>query len=160
MLYYTYYYAPIGRLLLECDGTALTGLWIENQQYYAASATSEMHIDDNRPIFITVRQWLDEYFAGRNPDVKNIPLNPCDTDFRRRVWNELQNIPYGKTTTYGDIARKLNTSPRAVGGAVAHNPISIIIPCHRVIGANNSLTGYAGGLDIKSILLSMEHADI
>ena len=156
MSYYTYYNSPIGRLLLECDDMALTGLWIENQKYYAAGAGAEIRIDNDRPIFADVRRWLDAYFAGRNPNVMDIPLNPQGTDFRRRVWNELRNIPYGKTTTYGDIARKLNASPRAVGGAVGHNPISIIIPCHRVVGANNNLTGYAGGLDIKAKLLQLE----
>ncbi|MDE6481642.1 MAG: methylated-DNA--[protein]-cysteine S-methyltransferase [Alphaproteobacteria bacterium] len=156
MHYYTYYDSPVGRLLLECDGTALTGLWIENQKYYAAGAADMRHIDDTQPVFDAARAWLDEYFAGAMPMVACPPLRPRGTDFQRRVWDALRHIPYGCVMTYGDIAAKLHSAPRAVGGAIGRNPISIIIPCHRVIGTNGALTGYAGGLTAKETLLRLE----
>ena len=157
MLYYDYYDSPVGRLLLECSDDALTGLWIAGQKYYAAGASADFHVTPNHPIFNKVRKWLAEYFNGKAPAPASIPLRPRGTDFQRKVWEILCSIPYGRTITYGDIAQLLNTSPRAVGGAVGRNPISIIIPCHRVIGSNNTLTGYAGGLNIKAKLLAMEN---
>lgn len=156
MLYYTYYDSPVGRLLLECDGTALTGLWIENQKYYAAGAADVRNIDDTQPVFDAARAWLDEYFAGAVPMAPCPPLRPRGTDFQRHVWEALRHIPYGRVMTYGDIAAKLHSAPRAVGGAIGRNPISIIIPCHRVIGTNGALTGYAGGLTAKEALLRLE----
>lgn len=156
MHYYTYYDSPVGRLLLECDGTALTGLWIENQKYYAAGAADVRNIDDTQPVFDAARTWLDEYFAGVAPMSPCPPLRPRGTDFQRRVWDALRHIPYGRVMTYGDIAAKLHSAPRAVGGAIGRNPISIIIPCHRVIGTNGALTGYAGGLTAKEALLRLE----
>lgn len=156
MLYYTYYDSPVGRLLLECDGAALTGLWIENQKYYAAGAADVRNIDDTRLVFDAARVWLNEYFAGTAPAAACPPLRPRGTDFQRRVWDMLRHIPYGRVMTYGDIAAKLHSAPRAVGGAIGRNPISIIIPCHRVIGTNGALTGYAGGLTTKEALLRLE----
>lgn len=156
MHYYTYYDSPVGRLLLECDGTALTGLWIENQKYYAAGAADVRNIDDTQPVFNAARTWLDEYFAGAMPMSPCPTLHPRGTDFQRCVWDALRHIPYGRVMTYGDIAAKLHSAPRAVGGAIGRNPISIIIPCHRVIGTNGTLTGYAGGLTAKEALLRLE----
>lgn len=156
MRYYTYYDSPVGQLLLECDGTALTGLWIENQKYYAAGTMDVRNIDDEQPVFAMARTWLNEYFAGTMPMTACPPLRPRGTDFQRRVWDALRKIPYGCVMTYGDIAAQVHSAPRAVGGAIGRNPISIIIPCHRVIGANGSMTGYAGGLTTKETLLRLE----
>lgn len=157
MSYYTYYNSPIGRLLMECDDTALTGLWIENQKYYARGADTDMQFDAARHVFVLTRRWLDDYFAGRQPDIYAIPMAPRGSDFQQRVWRALCTIPYGKTRTYADIARMVGTSPRAAGGAIGHNPISIIIPCHRVVGINGALVGYAGGISIKTKLLNHEN---
>lgn len=148
--------APVGRLLLESDGDAISGLWIENQKYYARGVDADMHFDDGRPVFALTRRWLDDYFAGRRVDARIIPTAPRGTDFQRRVWRALRAIPYGETRTYADIARMAASSPRAVGGAIGRNPISIIIPCHRVIGTNGGMTGYAGGINIKTQLLKHE----
>lgn len=156
MFHYTYYSSPIGQLLLECNDVALTGLWIQNQKYYAAGAAPDMHMNDTHPIFNATRKWLDEYFCGSQPQSPCPPLAPRGTDFQKRVWNVLCSIPYGQIMTYGKIAQKLGSAPRAVGGAIGRNPISIIIPCHRVIGANSALTGYAGGLNKKEQLLKIE----
>lgn len=156
MLYYTYYSSPIGKLLLECDDRALTGVWIERQKYYAYGANSDMCINDAHPIFNMARRWMDEYFSGRQPCAPCPLVAPRGTYFQQRVWCALRNIPYGTTITYSDIAKQIGSGPRAVGGAIGHNPISIIIPCHRVIGTNNNLTGYAGGLNIKERLLKIE----
>jgi len=145
---------------LECDDKALTGLWIENQKYYAAGADTDKKIQNDHPILCRVRQWLGEYFGGDNPDAVDIRLAPRGTDFQQRVWARLQQIPYGQTTTYGDIARQIGGAPRAVGGAVGHNPISIIIPCHRVLGARGAITGYAGGVAAKQRLLALERHHI
>lgn len=156
MRYYTYYDSPVGQLLLECDGTALTGLWIKNQKYYAAGTMDMRNIDDEQPVFAMARTWLNEYFAGTMPMTACPPLRPRGTDFQRRVWDALRKIPYGRVITYGDIAAQVHSAPRAVGGAIGRNPISIIIPCHRVIGANRLMTGYAGGLTTKETLLRLE----
>ena len=113
-------------------------------------------------MFGTVRHWLDRYFAAERPDTRELPLAPAGTEFRRAVWALLLDIPYGSVTTYGRLAEEYErvsghkTSPRAVGSAVGHNPISIIIPCHRVVGADGSLTGYAGGVENKRLLLELE----
>ena len=159
MQYYTFYDSPVGRLMIASDGAAINGLWIQNQKYYARGANADMAFDDGRPILSLARRWLDDYFAGHNPDITTIPIAPHGTDFQQRVWRELCRIPYGQTRTYNDIARIIGTSPRAVGGAVGRNPISIIIPCHRVIGTGGNLVGYAGGIDVKNKLLQMERAD-
>lgn len=152
--------SPIGMLTLSSDGTNLTGIWIENQKYFCATLP-ENQKKENLPVFTQTARWLDLYFTGQNPEI-NIPLAPKGSEFRQYVWETLRTIPYGQTITYGEIAEILYTktgkkqSARAVGGAVGHNPISILIPCHRVIGANGSLTGYAGGLDKKTYLLDLE----
>ena len=161
MLYTGYYRSPLGRLLLAADEIGLTGLWFERQRYFA-QGLAPVHTDEETPILAQTRRWLDLYFSGSVPDFTP-PLHPIGSDFRQEVWSLLLQIPYGKTTTYGALANQLaekhgqrRMSAQAVGGAVGHNPISIIIPCHRVVGADGSLTGYAGGLDTKARLLAVE----
>lgn len=165
MLYTGYYQSPLGRLLLAADEIGLTGLWFERQRYFAQGLAS-VHTDEETPILAQTRRWLDLYFSGSVPDFTP-PLHPIGSDFRQEVWALLLQIPYGKTTTYGALAAQLaekhgqrRMSAQAVGGAVGHNAISIIIPCHRVVGADGSLTGYAGGLDTKACLLAGEGVPI
>ena len=154
MTYYGDYASPVGKLLLASDGESLTGLWMDRE---APEKTGEV------PVLTGTRQWLDAYFRGENPPVSAIPLAPAGTAFQRKVWDILLGIPYGRTRTYGDIAREMaalrgkeKMSAQAVGGAVGSNPISILIPCHRVVGANGQLTGYAWGLEKKEWLLRHE----
>jgi methylated-DNA-[protein]-cysteine S-methyltransferase len=145
----------LGNIYLASDGEHLTGLWFENQKYIPLSIL-EMEKSSTLDIFNKTNHWLEIYFAGGNPDFTP-PFKPQGTAFRQKVWDILLDIPYGEVTTYMDIAKKLNMNcARAVGGAVGHNPISIIIPCHRVVGSDGSLTGYAGGLDRKIWLLENE----
>jgi methylated-DNA-[protein]-cysteine S-methyltransferase len=169
MFYSTTLPSPFGTLTLASDqsGTHLIGLWLEGQRYHSASIP-EPHADNltpnpDLPLFTAVNHWLDQYFSGNNPPIHTLPLAPIGTEFRRELWHLLSEIPYGKTVTYGDLARKMalkmnkrTMSGQAIGGAVGHNPISIIIPCHRVIGSDGSLTGYAGGIEVKAALLSLE----
>ena len=164
MTYTKRYMSPIGVILLAADDAGLTGLWFEGSKYFAAELP-KAHIEQDTPVLLKTIQWLDVYFAGKEPDFTP-PLHLIGSDFRKAVWNILLSIPYGRTMTYGQIAKQLakNTgidkmSAQAVGGAVGHNPISIIVPCHRVVGTNGSLTGYAGGLDKKIALLELEKAD-
>ena len=151
-MFYSLFPSPLGPLLLASDGTHLTGLWMETQN---VSPTGQQQ--DALPVFQVTRAWLEDYFAGnhREPD---FPFSPAGTDFQRRIWNLLLTIPYGETTTYGALASALSPkmSPQAVGQAVGKNPISIIIPCHRCIGAGGKLTGYAGGIENKQWLLRHE----
>ena len=158
------YASPIGELIIASDGENLTGLWIKGQKYFP---TAELELKDELPIFARVRDWLDRYFAGEKPDCSELPLSPAGSEFRQAVWKLLREIPYGQTVTYGELAKKAalllgkeRMSAQAVGGAVGHNPISIIVPCHRVVGTDGSLTGYAGGIGIKARLLKHEGADI
>lgn len=167
MLYSAYYNSPIGRLLLASDGKNLTGLWIEKQKYYADTVPDDIQEQADLPIFIKTREWLDKYFRGKNPAVSELLLAPRGGKFRQTVWKILCQIPQGQVLSYGEIAKiiarqtgKKSMSAQAVGGAVGHNPISIIIPCHRVVGTNGSLTGYAGGLDTKIKLLELEGVDM
>jgi methylated-DNA-[protein]-cysteine S-methyltransferase len=153
--------SPIGTLTVSSDGTNITGLWIEGQKYFARTLENNA-LEKNLPIFESVREWLNIYFSGKRPDFMP-PLMPKGRLFQKSIWNALCDIPYGQTTTYGGIATEYqrtnggkHTSARAVGGAVGHNPISILIPCHRVVGKNNDLTGYAGGLHRKQVLLKLE----
>lgn len=155
MIYQTTIPSPIGPLLLASDGRALTGLWLENQKYFAAGLDPNAETAPDLPVFQETRRWLEGYFDGRRPPALP-PLAPAGTVFRRSVWNRLLEIPYGQTRTYGELAAELDSSPRAVGSAVGHNPISILIPCHRVLGADGSLTGYAGGVEKKRFLLKLE----
>ena len=161
MAYTGIYHSPLGNLLLAADDTGLTGLWFEGQKYFARTLPEEQQLKET-PVLAETRHWLNIYFSGKEP-VFTPPLHPAGSAFRQAVWQILLQIPYGKTMTYGEIAREKakrqqvsHMSAQAVGGAVGHNAISIIIPCHRVIGANGSLTGYAGGIDKKAALLELE----
>ena len=165
MTFIAKYQSPLGGITLASDGTALTGLWFDGQKYFAASLCGCTE-ERCTPLFDETHRWLDIYFSGEAPGFTP-PLNPGGTEFRKTVYRIMLSIPYGKTMTYGDIARVTaenmdlgRMSAQAVGGAVGHNPISIIIPCHRVVGSNGSLTGYAGGLEKKIRLLELEKADI
>ena len=166
MKYYTLYNSPVGVLTLASDGDNLIGLWIENQKYFMENINEDIKRNDNLEIFKEARIWLDRYFNKENPSIKSLKLKPQGTEFRKNVWSILCEIPYGKTITYKQIAKKLKDitgkekmSAQAVGQAVGHNPISIIIPCHRVVGTNGSLTGYAGGIDVKKKLLEHENVN-
>lgn len=158
------YNSPLGELTLDSDGENLTGLWFENQQHYGNGLLGN-YTEKDLPIFKQTKLWLDTYFQGKNPDFTP-PIKTNGTVFREKVWEILRTIPYGTTVTYGEIANEIGKvrnmkklSAQAVGGAVGHNPIGIIIPCHRVIGASNNLTGYSGGLDKKVSLLEIEGID-
>jgi len=154
--------SPVGGLLLASDGARLTGLWLEGQRYWGAGVTPQAASMPDLPVFRSTGAWLERYFAGEGPDSGELPLAPAGSVFRRRIWQLLCEIPYGQTTTYGALAHLYQdrygggTSPRAVGGAVGRNPISIVIPCHRVVGADGSMTGYAGGVERKLWLLELE----
>lgn len=156
------YSSPVGRIYLASEGDALTGLWIEGQKYFAATLEkAETREQESAPLLQAAR-WLDAYFAKAFLPALP-PLAPKGSSFRQAVWQLLLEIPYGQTTTYGALAetlrrRGVGAAAQAVGGAVGHNPISIIIPCHRVVGADGSLTGYAGGIQIKRRLLGLEGA--
>lgn len=163
MQYTSKYKSPLGNILLAADEKGLTGLLFEGQKYFALYLDKE-HEEKELPVFRETKRWLDIYFTGKEPDFK-LPLHFTGTSFQNEVWEILYTIPYGKTTTYGEIARLLaqkkglsQMSAQAVGGAVGHNEISIIVPCHRVVGASGSLTGYAGGIDKKIKLLKLEGA--
>lgn len=167
MYYITQYQSPLGKILLASDGENIIGLWLEGQKYFGDSVEGEKTQKDELLVFIAAREWLDKYFAGENPAIKELPLAPRGGSFRQKVWKILCEIPYGQLITYGDIAKKIalmehksSMSSQAIGGAVGHNPISIIIPCHRVVGANGSLTGYAGGIEKKAKLLELEGVDV
>ena len=151
MLYTSHYASPLGGMTLVSDGTALVGLYFDGQKYFAEGLDAK-RTQKNLPIFEEARRWLDVYFSGRKPDFMPV-LAPHGTAFQQSVWEILRTIPYGQTVTYGAIARRIE---QAVGGAVGRNPISILIPCHRVVGTNGSLTGYAGGIDKKAYLLRIE----
>ena len=163
MLYSTTYPSPVGLITIASTEDALVGLWIEGQKYFIESIKEPITEQPDLPILIETTSWLDRYFSGEQPDLKELNLAPIGGDFRQLVWSILCQIPYGETTTYGEIAKQVaarmgrkTMSAQAVGGAVGHNPISIIIPCHRVVGTNGSLTGYAGGIDKKIWLLDHE----
>lgn len=163
---YTHHYQSLfGGITVASNGEALTGLWFDNQRYFA-DTLSENHIEKMLPIFEQTDDWLDIYFTGKEPGFIP-PIIMKTTAFRKAVWEILLSIPYGETMTYGEIASRIalqkgieKMSAQAVGGAVGHNSISIIIPCHRVVGTNGSLTGYAGGIDKKIKLLTLEQTDM
>ena len=163
---YTYKYkSPLGHILLAADEVGITGLWFEGQKYFG-NTLPDKYIPQETEILTEAKKWLDIYFSGEKPTFTP-PLHPAGSTFRQAVWQILSEIPYGQTITYGEIASKIaerenisHMSAQAVGGAVGHNEISIIIPCHRVVGTNGSLTGYAGGIDRKISLLKLEHADM
>ena len=161
MEYAHYYNSPLGKILLASDGHALTGLWFEGQKYFAAKLDPD-HEEKKLPVFARTAEWLALYFDGEKPAFIP-PLTLKGTPFQKEVWEILLEIPFGQTTTYAEIAAEIarrrglaSMSAQAVGSAVAHNPISLIIPCHRVVGSDGSLTGYAGGIEKKEWLLAME----
>ena len=163
--YTSRYHSALGDILLAADEIGLTGLWFFGQSYFADTLPAEQ-IEQETVILAQAKEWLDIYFSGKEPDFTP-KLHPIGSPFRQEVWRILLQIPYGQTMTYGEIARQMeklqnrpHMSAQAVGGAVGHNEISIIIPCHRVVGTNGSLTGYAGGIDKKIALLKLEHTDM
>ena len=166
MEYIHHYSSQMGDITMASDGEALTGLWFDGQKYFAATLSKE-HEEKMLPVFEEADRWLNIYFQGKEPDFFPPVSFACGSEFRQEVWKILLSIPYGKTMTYGEIAACIakqrgltRMSAQAVGGAVCHNPISIIVPCHRVVGTDGSLTGYAGGIDKKVGLLKLEHADM
>ncbi len=163
MQYTSRYESPLGGIVLAADSVGLTGLWFEGQKYFGLYLDKE-HEEKELPVFDRAKEWLDVYFSGREPETK-VPVHFIGSDFQNEVWEILYSIPFGKTMTYGEIARQMAAkrglkamSAQAVGGAVARNEISVIVPCHRVVGTNGSLTGYAGGIDRKIALLKLEGA--
>ena len=163
--YISYYSSPLGEILLSADEVGLTGLWFVGQKHFAPFLRGDEQVVD-LPVFAETKHWLDIYFTGRRPDFTP-NLHMIGTDFQQSVWRTLLTIPYGSAMTYGQIAEKLATgcgvpkmSARAVGGAVGRNRISLIVPCHRVVGSDGSLTGYAGGIERKVKLLQLEGAQL
>ena len=163
MQYISFYPSPLGRITMASDGMYLTGLWFEDQAHYGAGLAENVQIAE-LPVFVDTRNWLDGYFSGEIPKA-HPPIRLAGTPFRMAVWQILQKIPYCETMTYGQIARILareqgveRISAQAVGGAVGHNPISLIVPCHRVVGSDGSLTGYAGGIQRKAFLMHLEQS--
>lgn len=165
-MYFIRYLSPVGPLTLAGDMSHISGLWLEGQKYFCGTLREHLLPDHGSPVLAQARIWLDRYFAGERPSPKELPLAPYGSNFRQMIWKELCLIPYGEVTTYSRLAKRaaclLNKtmSAQAVGGAVGHNPISIIIPCHRVIGAGGNLTGYAGGIHNKLRLLEGEGVDV
>lgn len=162
MFYTANYASPLGKILLAADDTGLTGLWFEGQKYFARGL-GEVREESSLPVLDRAKQWLDLYFEGKAPDF-SVPLHLLGTPFQQQVWKLLLAIPYGQTRTYGQLAEQLaekggleHMAARAVGSAVGRNPVSIIVPCHRVVSAAGSLTGYAGGIQRKAALLRLEH---
>ena len=157
MYFSTDYSSPLGEILIVSDGEAICGLWFYNQKYFKSTVDDDLIKKHDLDIFKKATKWLDDYFDGLNPEI-DFKLNPQGSDFRLMVWRILTEIPYGETITYGEIASKISPtmSAQAVGSAVGHNPIAILIPCHRVMGADGKLTGYAGGFERKLELLKLE----
>ena len=167
MYYKTYYQSPLGEILIVSDEQNLIGLWIDGQKYYLSGIKQELVQNAEIQILCKTKKWLNRYFNGEKPEIKELQLAPLGNEFRQNVWKILCDVPYGETITYGEIAKKIakimnrsNMSAQAIGNAVGHNPISIIIPCHRVIGSNGNLTGYAGGIDKKVMLLKLEKVNL
>ena len=170
MVYITTYNSILGKLLLASKNNKLIGVWLENQKYYLGdlkNSKEDIKVKDNEEILVKTKKWLDRYFNGEKPTIHELQLAPRGSNFRKIVWNILCQIPYGETRTYGYIARKVvkimnkeKMSAQAIGNAVGHNPISVIIPCHRVVGENGNLTGYAGGIENKIKLLRIENVNM
>ncbi len=163
MIYTMRYASPVGELWIAEENGELLGLWIEGQKYFEESIKKQPMAVKTTEALAQTAKWLDRYFNGEQPAIRELRLAPRGSEFRQEVWKILCAIPYGEVTTYGEISRQIaarlglaHMSAQAVGGAVGHNPISIIIPCHRVVGSNGSLTGYAGGIDKKIWLLTHE----
>ncbi len=164
MIYTSEYSSPLGTITLAANGMQLVGLWFCGQKYFGGNGLPEQ--TEELPLFREAKRWLDSYFSGKEPNFLP-PLSYDATPFRKAVYDIMLTIPYGKTMTYGEIAARIavarglpKMSAQAVGGAVGHNPISLMIPCHRVVGANGSLTGYAGGMERKLWLLRLERVDM
>lgn len=167
MPYSTHYQSPLGDILIASNENSIIGLWIGEQKYIESTMPKDIIDKDDHQILQSAKAWLDDYFSGRRPELTRLSLAPIGGEFRQQVWRILMEIPYGELTTYGNVAKEVakrmgrdRMSAQAVGGAVGHNPISIIVPCHRVIGSDGSLTGYAGGIDMKMKLLKHEGVDI
>ena len=167
MLYSSRYFSPVGPLTIVGDELHIVGLWLDGQKYFQSTLTEQPHPNNEHPVLLQAASWLDRYFAGQKPEPAELPLAPSGSAFRQFIWQELCRIPYGRLVTYGHLAalaarafRKTNMSAQAVGGAVGHNPISIIIPCHRVVGSTGSLNGYAGGIEKKIHLLKFEGVNL
>ena len=163
MIHTAEYDSPIGPITLASDGTHLVGLWLRGQKYYGDGVPGEWTAEENLPVLAAGKEWLRRYFAGEKPLPGELPLAPAGSEFRQTVYKLLCEIPYGETVSYGQLAKQVaarlglaSMSAQAVGGAVGHNPISIIIPCHRIVGVSGSLTGYAGGIQTKRWLLKHE----
>jgi methylated-DNA-[protein]-cysteine S-methyltransferase len=163
MYYSTTYSSPVGKYTLVSDGEHLVGAWLDGQKYHRKTISGVLTEENEIPVLGATVAWLDSYFAGEKPAIADLPLAPIGGEFRQGVWDILCKIPYGELLTYGYIAQKMaakmkkeKMSSQAVGGAVGNNPISIIIPCHRVVGAKGNLTGYAAGIDVKIKLLELE----
>lgn len=158
MLHCCSYLSPVGTLCLAAEGAALVGLWMENQRFFGLPYGAALPMPKKPSgVLSEAVAWLEAYFAGECPAQADLPLAPHGTAFQQQVWRELRCIPYGETCTYGALAQRLSSSARAVGGAVGRNPLCLVVPCHRVIGANGSLGGYAGGSSRKLYLLEHEH---
>ena len=167
MIYKTYYNSPVGKLLIASKDGKLIGLWIEGQKYYLGKIKEELIENDKEEILVKTKKWLNKYFLGENPKISDLDISLNGTSFEKVVWELLKKIPYGEVTTYKELSKKVakklgkeKMSAQAVGGAIGHNPISIIIPCHRVVGTDGSLTGYAGGIDKKVKLLKHEKVNM
>lgn len=161
-MYYTIYNSIVGRLYLVSKDNKLVGVYIENQKYFLRNI-KDITLNNNLEIFIKTKEWLDRYFRGDKPDIDELPLELNGTEFQKLVWEILKTIPYGKVITYGEIAKKVGKivgkekmSSQAIGSAISKNPISIIIPCHRIVGSNGNLVGYAGGILTKEKLLTLK----
>lgn len=164
MHYLSYYKSPLGEIVLSASNQGLSGLWFVGQKYFTLYFDKE-HIYQEIPLFTDVKRWLDIYFSGKEPNF-SLPLHFTGSPFQNEVWKILSQIPYGRTTTYGQIAKQVaikrgvsKMSAQAIGGAVGRNKIAIIVPCHRVVGVNGNLTGYAGGIEKKIALLQLEGID-
>ena len=156
-----------GEVTIASDGQSIVGLWMAGQKHFGGTVDGEMEPADDLPVFTQAKGWLDRYFAGDPLPVATLPLKPGDTPFQQRVWKLLADIPFGELRTYADLAAQITreddgkkASARAVGTANGRNPISIILPCHRVVGSDGSLTGYAGGIARKVWLLEHEGVDM
>ena len=167
MYYYYDYHSPVGKLMIASDEKNIVGLWLEGQKYFMDVLEEKAYQEKETEVIRLAKNWLDRYFNGEKPEINELPIEFIGSDFRIQVWKILSEIPYGKVITYGDIAKQIavkkgtpKMSAQAVGGAVGRNPISIIIPCHRVVGADGSLTGYSGGVKVKTKLLELEGVDM
>lgn len=167
MYYYYIYNSPVGKLTIAGNEENIVGLWLDKQKYYMDVLKEKEYQEKETDVIKLAKKWLDQYFNKEKPEITELPIEFIGSDFRKQVWKILAEIPYGKVITYGDIARQIagqrgvkTMSAQAVGGAVGHNPISIIVPCHRVVGTSGSLTGYAGGVNTKIKLLELEEVDM